>query len=125
LKENFLMNSFIWPSITSGGAPLDDFHALEKTLINEGLEISFGALTWFSPISGSGGGLELLFFPLRGTSLVASHPCGHEMLHSHALGGCSERGDGARFLGRMKDCATSSHTENDLDLTLEVAAAAR
>jgi hypothetical protein len=47
------------------------------------------------------------------------------MLHSHALGGCSEKGGGARFLGRTKDCVASSHTENELDLTLEVAAAVR
>jgi hypothetical protein len=125
LKENYLINSFIWPFIPSGRAPPDDFLALEKTLINEGLEISFGALTWFLPVSGSGGSLKLLFFPLGGSSLVASHPCGHEMLHSHALGGCSERGGGARFLGRMKDCATSYHMENELDLTLEVTVAVR
>jgi hypothetical protein len=47
------------------------------------------------------------------------------MLYLHALGGCNERRGGARFLGRIKDCATSSHTKNELDIILEVVAAAR
>jgi hypothetical protein len=55
------------------------------------LMISFRALTWFPPVSGGGGGLRLLL-PHQGTSLVAGHPCGHKTLHSHALGGCKERG---------------------------------
>jgi hypothetical protein len=70
LKENNLINSFIWPIVPSGRAPLDDFLALEKTLINEGLEISFGALAWFPPVSGGGGSLTLLFLPLGGTRLL-------------------------------------------------------
>jgi hypothetical protein len=32
--------------------------------------------------------------------LVADHLCGHEMLHSHALGGYDERGGGSGLLGR-------------------------
>jgi hypothetical protein len=125
LKENNLINFLIWPLITSGIAPLDNFFALKKTLINEGLEISFGALTWSPPISGSGDDLQLLFFSLGGPSLVAGHPCGHEVLRSHVLGGYNKRGGGARLLGRRMNRATTSHTENELDLTLEVAAAAR
>jgi hypothetical protein len=87
LKKNNLINSFIWPFVPSSRVPLDDFLALEKTLINEDLEISFGELTWFPSIFGGGGGLTLLILPLVGTSLVAGHPCGHQMLHSHVLGG--------------------------------------
>jgi hypothetical protein len=55
LKKNNLINFFIWSFVPSGRAPLDDFLALEKTLINEGLEISFGALTLFPPVFGGGG----------------------------------------------------------------------
>jgi hypothetical protein len=83
--------------------PLDDFFALEKTPINEGLEISFGALTWFPPVSCDGGGLRLLYLPLGGTSLVVGHPCGHEMLHSYALGGYDERGSGAGLFGEKDE----------------------
>jgi hypothetical protein len=125
LKKNNLINSFTWPSVPSGRAPLDDFLALEKTLINEGLEISFGALTWFPPIIGSGGGLTLLFLPLGVTSLVAGHPYGHEMLHSYVLGGYDERGGGAGLLGRSMNWATTSCNANDLDLTLEVVVTVR
>jgi hypothetical protein len=121
LEKNQFVGPLIRPPIPGGSAPLDDGFVLKKTLINQSLKIGFRALTWFPPISGGGGGLKLLLFPLGGTSLVAGHPCGHEMLYSHTLGGYSERGGGARFLGRMKGCATSSHTENELDLTLEVA----
>jgi hypothetical protein len=125
LKKNNLINSFVWPFITSGRAPLDDFLALEKTLINEGLEISFEALIWFSLVYGGGGGLTLLFLPLGGTLLVAGHPCVHEMLHSHAPRGYDERGGGAGVLGRRMNWATTSCNAYDLDLTLEVAAAVR
>jgi hypothetical protein len=45
LKKNNLINSFIWAFVPCGRAPLDDFLALENTLINEGLEINFRALT--------------------------------------------------------------------------------
>ncbi|RLM86052.1 CBL-interacting protein kinase 14 [Panicum miliaceum] len=45
------------------------------------------------------------------------------MLHSHALGGSGERGSKAVLLRRRKNWATTSHTENDPDLTLEAAAA--
>jgi hypothetical protein len=41
LKENNLIYFLIQPLIASGRAPLDNFFALKKTLINEGLEISF------------------------------------------------------------------------------------
>jgi hypothetical protein len=57
--------------------------------------------------------------------LVAGHPYGHEILHSHALGGYDERGGGAGLLGRSMNWATTSCNTNDLNLTLKVAAAAR
>jgi hypothetical protein len=47
------------------------------------------------------------------------------MLHSYALGGYNERSDGTRLLGRRMNWATSSGNANHLDITLEVAAAAR
>jgi hypothetical protein len=125
LKKNNLIKSFIWPFVSSGRAPLDDFLALENSLINKGLAISFGALTWFPPVAGGGGGLTILFLPIGGTSLVAGHPCGHEMLHSHVLGGYDERGGELGFLGRRMNWATTSCNTNDLDLTVEVVAAAR
>jgi hypothetical protein len=105
--------------------PLDDSFALEKTLINKCFNIGFRALTWFPPISGGDGSLRLIPLPLGGTSLAAGHPCGHEMLHSHALGCRGERGGKAVLLRRRKNWATTSHTENDLDLTLEAVAAVR
>jgi hypothetical protein len=63
LKGNYLINSFIWPFIPSGRAPLNDSLALEKTLINEGLEISIRALIFFPPVYGGGGDLGLFPFP--------------------------------------------------------------
>jgi hypothetical protein len=78
-----------------------------------------------STLSGGGGSLRLLLLPLGGTSLFAGHPCGHETLQSHALGGCGERGRKPVLLRRRKSWTTTSRTENDLDLTLEVAAAER
>jgi hypothetical protein len=90
---------------------------LEKTLINQRLKIGFRALTWFPPVSSGGGGLRLLLL-LGGTLLVASHPCGHKMLHLHALGGCSA-------LKEEEELGDYFSTKNDLDLTLEAAAPLR
>jgi hypothetical protein len=98
---------------------------LEKTLVNQHLKISFRALTWFPPISGGDNSLRLILLSLGGTSLIASHPCSHKTLQSHALGGYGERGGKAVLLRRRKSWATTSRNENDLDLTLEVAAAER
>jgi hypothetical protein len=77
------------PLIPSGSTPLDDLLALEKTLINKCLKIGFRALTCFPHVFGGGGGGGLSLFPLSlgGISLAAGHPCGHETIHSHALGG--------------------------------------
>jgi hypothetical protein len=47
------------------------------------------------------------------------------MLHSHVLGGYDERGGELGFLGRRMNWATTSCNTNDLDLTVEVVAAAR
>jgi hypothetical protein len=52
--------------------------------------------------------------------LVAGHPCGHKMLHSHALGGYDKKGGGAGLLGRRMNWTTTSCNANDIDLTLEV-----
>jgi hypothetical protein len=76
--------------------------AAEKTLFNQHLKIGFRALTWFSPISSGDGSFRLLLLSLGGTLLVASHPCSHKMLQSHALGGCGERGGKAVLLRRRK-----------------------
>jgi hypothetical protein len=76
-------------------------------------------LLGFHPSPG-GGGLTLLFLPLGGTLLVAGHPCGHKMLHSHALGGYDKKGGGAGLLGRRMNWTTTSCNANDIDLTLEV-----
>jgi hypothetical protein len=92
LEENQLIGLLVRPLISNGSVPLNDRLGLEKALINKCLKISFRALTWFPSISGSGGSLQLLPLRLGGTSLDALHPCGHEMLHSHTLGGCARRG---------------------------------
>jgi hypothetical protein len=125
-KSEKIINSFIWPFITSGKAPLDDFLILEKRPSSTRAWRSASEhLLGYHPSPVVVVALNSFFFFLGGTSLVAIHTCGHKTLHSHALRGCSERGGGAWFLGRMKYCVTSSHTENELDPTLEVAAAVR
>jgi hypothetical protein len=125
LEKNQFVSPLIRPPIPSGSAPLDDGFALEKTLINQRLKIAFRALSWFPPIFGDDGSLRLLLLSLGGTSLIAGHPCSHKMLQSHALRGCGERGCKVVLLRRRKSWATTSRTENDLNITLEVAVAKR
>jgi hypothetical protein len=69
--------------------------------------------------------LHSFSFPLEAPRLVAGHPYGHEMLHSHALEGYDKRGGGVGLLGRRMNWRTTSCNINNRNLTLKVAAAVR
>jgi hypothetical protein len=70
LKENNLINSFIWPFITSGRAPLDDLFALEKTLINDDLRSATEHLLGFHPSPEVETAFNSYSFPLEAPRLL-------------------------------------------------------
>jgi hypothetical protein len=73
---------------------LDDFFALEKTLVNKGLDISFGALTWFSPAVVAA--LYSFSFPLEAPRLLPAilvvTRCFTRMRSGATMGEAAEKG---------------------------------